>query len=71
MHFADLNNDGRADFIYVDALGKVAAYVNGGRGSNGWNWYAQPDLIATGVGGRRSQVRFADLDGDGRAEVRT
>ncbi|KAI4182509.1 MAG: hypothetical protein LQ346_006572 [Caloplaca aetnensis] len=67
--FADLNGDGRDDFIWIGPNGEVTAFVNGGLAADGhWIWYPQPALIAGGVGGKRSEIQFADLNGDGRAE---
>lgn len=69
MRFADLNGDGRDDFIWVGPNGEVTAYVNGGLTADGyWIWHPQPALIASGVGGKRDEIHFADLNGDGRAE---
>ncbi|KAG5794259.1 hypothetical protein H9Q69_006720 [Fusarium xylarioides] len=52
--------------------GAVTAFLSLGSSSGGANagriqWSAQ-DTIASGVGGNRASVRFADLKGDGRAE---
>ncbi|CAO1598290.1 hypothetical protein XANCAGTX0491_002060 [Xanthoria calcicola] len=69
VRFADLNGDGRDDFIWVGPNGEVTAYVNGGPAADGhWIWHPQPALIAGGVGGKRDEIQFADLNGDGRAE---
>lgn len=37
-------------------------------GDGHWIWHPQPALIAGGVGGKRGEIQFADLNGDGRAE---
>ena len=69
VRFADLNGDGRDDYIWVGANGEITAFVNGGQAADGhWIWYPQPSLIASGVGGTRDQIILADLNGDGRAE---
>ncbi|KAF3021561.1 hypothetical protein E8E14_013182 [Neopestalotiopsis sp. 37M] len=70
---ADIDGDGRDDYMYTDKKGKVTMYLNTGRapddGSNaGKVQWAPMGVIATGVGARGDQIRFADLDGDGRAE---
>ncbi|KAL5325508.1 hypothetical protein ACEPPN_006635 [Leptodophora sp. 'Broadleaf-Isolate-01'] len=74
VHFADLNGDGRAEYLWVDAKGAVTAFLNlgppNGIGSTTGatvNWLPQ-GVIATGVGAARHEVQFADLNGDGRAE---
>ncbi|KAL8948177.1 MAG: hypothetical protein Q9222_005610 [Ikaeria aurantiellina] len=67
--FADLNGDGRDDYIWIGPNGEITAYVNGGQAADGhWIWYPQPKQIASGVGGKRGEIRFVDLNGDGRAE---
>lgn len=43
-------------------------YRNGGPGSNKWVWYPVEKPITTSVGYNGYTVRFADLNGDGRAE---
>ncbi|EEQ32232.1 lipolytic enzyme [Microsporum canis CBS 113480] len=74
VHFADLDGDGRAEFLWVGSKGEVTAFYNqglpGGQQSTngaqvGW-WPA--GVIASGVGATPYQVHFADLNGDGRAE---
>ncbi|KAI3393725.1 hypothetical protein diail_3771 [Diaporthe ilicicola] len=72
VHFADLNGDGRAEYLWVANNGAVTAFLNLGSNSGGADagkvqWAAQ-GVIASGVGGDRASVRFADLNGDGRAE---
>ncbi|GAA2722457.1 MULTISPECIES: FG-GAP-like repeat-containing protein [Streptomyces] len=66
VRFADINGDGKADYLVVDDNGAVRAWINnGGDQGNGWTSYGQ---IATGVGMPGSKVRFADIDGDRRAD---
>ena len=72
VRFADLNGDGRAEYLWVDQNGAVTAYLNLGGPNDGPNaaqvgWLAQ-GVIATGVGGARENIVFADINGDGRAE---
>lgn len=72
VHFADLNGDGRAEYLHVDEAGAVTAFLNLGGPDAGPNaakisWLPQ-GKIAGGVGGRRHEIQFADLNGDGRAE---
>ncbi|KAH8821022.1 hypothetical protein F5884DRAFT_850267 [Xylogone sp. PMI_703] len=65
--FADLNGDGKDDYLSVDKDGKVTAYVNGGTYNGKQMWLPQGE-IAGGVGAKRSQIRFGDMDGDGKVE---
>ncbi|MDQ0985267.1 FG-GAP-like repeat-containing protein [Streptomyces sp. V2I9] len=66
VRFADVNADGRADYLAVADDGSVRAWLNqGGDGSGGWSGVIR---LSTGAGAPGSQVRFADLDADGRAD---
>jgi hypothetical protein len=74
VRFADLNGDGRVEYLYVDEdTGAVTAYLNLGSpnpnplDAGQVDWLDQ-GVIALGVGGVRDQIRFADLDGDGKAD---
>ncbi|KAG4436760.1 hypothetical protein IFR05_007757 [Cadophora sp. M221] len=72
VHFADLNGDGRAEYLHVNGVGAVTAFLNLGGPDQGPNaakisWLPQ-GVIATGVGANRGNVQFADINGDGRAE---
>ncbi|PQE05711.1 FG-GAP repeat domain-containing protein [Rutstroemia sp. NJR-2017a BVV2] len=67
VQFADIDGDGMADYLWVAENGAVTAYLNGGRGSDGWIWNSQ-GIIATGVGASREDVQFYDIDGDGLAD---
>ncbi|MBW4700450.1 MULTISPECIES: FG-GAP-like repeat-containing protein [unclassified Micromonospora] len=64
IRFADLNGDGRDDYLVVGDQGQVKAWFNVGVG-DGVAWAAQGE-IASGVGATRDQIRFADIDVDGR-----
>ena len=70
IHLADLDGDGRADYIIVDPTsGALSVYLNGGQNSaapNGWVWYPKGQ-IASGVG-PGSTVRFGDINDDGLAD---
>lgn len=69
VHFADINGDGKADYLAVDGAGAVTAYLNGGANSQanlGWLWISA-GRIASGVG-PGTEIRFADIDGDGLAD---
>lgn len=69
VFFADIDGDGKADYLWVDEKGATSAYLNGGYDTSAskWLWYPQ-GTIATGVGAARRDVQFADIDGDGKAE---
>ncbi|WP_154676864.1 FG-GAP-like repeat-containing protein [Parafrankia discariae] len=64
VRFADVNGDGFDDYLVVGAQGQVRAWINNrGNGSPSWTGGTE---IAAGVGASRDEVRFADIDGDGR-----
>jgi len=64
--FADMNGDGKDDFIHLADNGAATLYINQGRrDSGGWGWW-EWGVVATGVGTSRDDIRFADLNGDGR-----
>ncbi|CAM5370513.1 FG-GAP-like repeat-containing protein [Streptomyces abikoensis] len=66
VRFADINNDGRADYLVVEDNGAVHAYINdGGDGKGGWT---DRGIIATGTGAPGHKVRFADINNDGKAD---
>jgi hypothetical protein len=69
IRFADINGDGKADYLAVDTHGGVTAYLNGGanpQANLGWVW-TPVGKIASGAG-PGNEIRFADIDGDGRAD---
>ncbi len=68
IQFADLTGDGRADYLVVNLA--VQAWPHGGQDAavpDGWLW-TPAGTIAAGVGAPGSQIQFADLTGDGRAD---
>jgi len=70
---ADIDGDGRDDYLHVSENGEVYMYWNIGKapdsGPNAGKVQWKPiGVIATGGGAKGYQVRFADIDGDGRAE---
>jgi len=67
VRFADLDGDGRVELIHVRADGVIHAYRNG-LGLDGWPWTSEHD-VGFGWTGDPGRVRFADIDGDGRAEL--
>ena len=66
VRWADFDGDGRMDYLTVASSGVVSAYLNrGGDGLGGWSPIGQ---IATGLTTDGNRVRFADYDGDGKAD---
>ncbi|MEU1290673.1 FG-GAP-like repeat-containing protein [Kitasatospora sp. NPDC005856] len=66
VRWADFDGDGRADYVIVNDNGSVRVFLNkGGDGHGGWSDLGQ---VATGMTSDRGRVRFADYDGDGRAD---
>lgn len=65
VRFADLDDDGRAELINIEADGQVRAWHNDGAFS------AMPyGAVVTIAGGfAPARTEFADLDGDGRSEI--
>ncbi|KAJ4307605.1 hypothetical protein N0V84_012612 [Fusarium piperis] len=70
IDFADVDGDGRADFLVVYGGGAVKAYLNNGNIPDigkGHLWKT-PIIISPGVGEPGRKVRFADVNGDGYAD---
>jgi lysophospholipase L1-like esterase len=66
VRWADFDGDGKADYLALDSTGAVHAYLNrGGDGHGGW---ADDGQVATGLSSVSDQIRFADIDGDGKAD---
>jgi lysophospholipase L1-like esterase len=66
VRWADFDGDGRADYLTVASSGAVSVWLNrGGDGHGGWAALGQ---IAAGRTTDATRVRFADFDGDGRAD---
>ena len=65
----DLDNDGKADYLFVHDGGAIDAWYNGGPKADGsWIWNG-PVQIASGVpNAKQSNVMFADINGDGRSD---
>ncbi|KAK3216564.1 hypothetical protein GRF29_1g199579 [Pseudopithomyces chartarum] len=72
VRFADITGDGLADYIWISIDGGIKAYINNGpKEGGGWNW-APLGSVTSGLettAGSRASIRFADLDGDGRADL--
>ncbi|KAL4867215.1 hypothetical protein BDV12DRAFT_198425 [Aspergillus spectabilis] len=68
--FADLNGDGRDDYIYVNPDdGSVSAWINRLKNEETgiWQWQ-ELGHISVGVGATNETLQMVDLDGDGRAD---
>ncbi|KAK5000912.1 hypothetical protein LTR66_000329 [Elasticomyces elasticus] len=69
VRFADIDGDGRADYIWLAKNGAATVYINKVFIiPNNWVPANDGKPIASGVGASRSEVRFADINGDGRAD---
>jgi lysophospholipase L1-like esterase len=82
VHFADINGDGRADYIYLGASGQLSSWlstggewetVRCGEYSNDKSALVTVQAQGQSFGGfgnqfSRADVRLADIDGDGRAD---
>lgn len=69
IEFADVNGDGRADYLIIYGGGAVKAYLNYGTLPNTGDRFWHPGVvISNGVSEPGSKVRFADVDGDGYAD---
>lgn len=66
IHFADINGDGKADYLVVGSDGAVKAWLNQGKDDKGFSWKSIGE-IAAGAG-EGDEIQFADLDGDGKAD---
>ncbi|MFD3869978.1 FG-GAP-like repeat-containing protein [Streptomyces sp. NPDC058623] len=66
VRWADFDGDGRSDRLTIGGTGEVRAALN--RGGDGVGTWQDIGPIATGITTDRTRVRFADYDGDGRAD---
>ncbi len=67
VEFADMNGDGRDDYLVINPKGAVDLWLNGGARVAGWHWN-HVGTITPGYGVANTYVRFADIDGDGLAD---
>lgn len=71
LHFLDMNADGLDDFVCIDKDGNAKLSVNQGDGGGDKPpsfKRVSPDAIIKKSEGKRSRVRLADVDGDGRGD---
>ncbi|KAL8671929.1 MAG: hypothetical protein Q9168_003585 [Polycauliona sp. 1 TL-2023] len=71
VRLADLDGDGKADYILLGAeRGDAIVHLNKGEKPGGWTWipYNEGKSIATGIGFIADHVQFKDIDGDGLAD---
>jgi len=70
VRFADVNGDGRDDYLRVGKDGSVHAYYNLGQknGQGKWRWKEHRNWAPGVPYGSRDKLRLADVDGDGKAD---
>ncbi|MEV6951134.1 FG-GAP-like repeat-containing protein [Streptomyces sp. NPDC051183] len=69
VRLVDFDGDGKADYVVIGPDGSVNVWLNRG-GDNGGGWQGI-GRVAGGTTNQHEQVRFADFDGDGRADYLT
>ncbi|MEV7087585.1 FG-GAP-like repeat-containing protein [Streptomyces sp. NPDC093085] len=65
VRFADIDGDGRDDYVVVHDSGAADAWLNQDVFAEGRSAWKKLGEIAEGTGNPGSKVRLADLDGDG------
>ena len=65
VRLADMDGDGKADYLILGPRGEASLYLNKGEKTRGWNWVAYNDgnPIATGIGFDPDHVQFKDING--------
>ncbi len=67
VQFADVNGDGKDDYLLVGAANNVTAFYSDGPGREGWKWTAAGQ-VANGIVGDGLGVHMTDMNGDGYAD---
>ena len=70
MRFADLNGDGLPEYLHLDANGDLYVFLNQGglRDGSSMRWN-DSGIVASNPSVDRANVIFADVNGDGRADL--
>ncbi|MFJ8637072.1 GDSL-type esterase/lipase family protein [Streptomyces sp. NPDC093568] len=66
MRFADINGDGRDDWLQLGPDSSVLAFENQGIANGRIDWSLGKPIAAGVSGATREAIRFADVNGDGR-----
>ncbi|MGW2253258.1 FG-GAP-like repeat-containing protein [Kitasatospora sp. NPDC001660] len=68
VRLADFDGDGKADYILINPDGSVHVWLDKGGDVSGPSGWQDIGIVATGLTTDPDQVRFADFDGDGKAD---
>ncbi|WP_069173496.1 GDSL-type esterase/lipase family protein [Streptomyces griseus] len=68
VRFADVNGDGRDDYLRVGRDGSVHAYYNVESDTGYWKWEEHLNWAPGVFYGSRDKLRLADVNGDGKAD---
>ncbi|KAL8825308.1 MAG: hypothetical protein Q9191_004491 [Dirinaria sp. TL-2023a] len=70
VRFADLTGNGCADLIWLDEVSRMSIWRNDFQGDRKiWKWTALTEVPIDLDAGNPNDLRFADIDGDGKADV--